>query len=124
MKRLNLKDVASVKTFPYGIPLTEKQEAFVNRAIEELAGKAPSNAALNLNFENRKGCVKGSLEISNLHKSFSSNKAAVDPIQTLLLLIDDIETKLLEWKRERFSDALISNIDGPIPPLRKNETVA
>lgn len=87
--------------------LTEKQTEYLNSQISELSERAPSDSTIQLFFEKRKGCIKGVLEINAQHRRFSSSKAAPDPLQTFMLLIEDIDDQLLKWKRHRFSESLL-----------------
>ncbi len=118
MKSQILKNVIP-KTFPYGVALAPEQEQFIEKQIEAISEKAPSNAAITLHFEKRKSCFKGTLKIDNLSQSFCSSKAAIEPIQTFLLLQEDIEHQLLNWKRQRFSDDLYKQLSKATSPQKE-----
>lgn len=106
MKELNLKSQKNQKTNPFGMYLIPNQEHFLRRRLDELKEKCPSASHLELTFEKRKSCIKGTLKINSMSTRFFSTKAATDPIQTYFLLEEDIESQLLEWKRNRFSHSL------------------
>lgn len=117
MKKLNLKGQKNQKTNPFGMSLNPNQELFLKRRLEELAEKSPSTAKLKLNLEKRESCIKGNLKISSFSENFFSEKIASDPLQTYLLLEEDIESQLLEWKRNRFSNSLFNQLSTRVKPV-------
>lgn len=110
MKKLNLKNRENQKTNCFGMPLATNQELFLKRRLDELKEKCPSYAKLELKFEKRKSCIKGQLTVNSFSEKFISTKVASESIQTFLLLEEDIESQLLEWKRNRFSKSLFNNL--------------
>jgi hypothetical protein len=116
MNELNLKTNGNQKTNSFGIVLTETQRRFLQRRLEELQEKCPSNSTLKLNFEQRTSCVKGTLRVNGYSANFNSMKVATDPIQTFFLLKEDIEAQLLEWKRNRFSNSLYQYLSPSVHP--------
>lgn len=110
MKELNLKRKVKFDSDTYGIPLTKKQSFFVRQNLENLKELSPSTSRLTLNFERDGGSYRGFLTIKSFEVSFFSSKRGSDPIATMLLLKDDIEAQLLEWKRTRFSQSLFKTI--------------
>lgn len=104
MKKLNLTRKGESNSF--GMPLESYQEAYIKKRLYELQEKCPANSKVDLKLEKRKSCIKGTLRVQNFSDHFFSYKVASEPIQTFLLLEEDIEAQLLEWKRVRFSNSL------------------
>ena len=88
--------------FKFGIPLAPAISRQIKRRLEALADRAPAMANLSLRFEQRQSRVKGFLTIDNFEKSFRAVKASHDPLQTYLLLEEDIDRQLEQWKKARF----------------------
>ena len=110
MNKLNLKRKEKQKTNLFGMSLTPEQELFIKRRLEELREKCPSTANLNLKLEQRKSCIIGTLKVNSFSENFFSSKVASEPVQVFILLQEDIEAQLLDWKRNRFSNSLFSKI--------------
>ncbi len=117
MKKLNLKSQKNQRTNSFGMSLDPNQELFLKRRLEELTEKCPSTSNLKLNLEKRESCIKGSLKINSFSENFFSEKVASGPLQTYLLLEEDIETQLLEWKRNRFSQSLFNQLSTKVKPV-------
>lgn len=116
MKKLNLKGQKNQKANLFGMSLSPNQELFLKRRLDELREKCPSTANLKLNLEKRESCIKGTLKINSFSENFFSEKVASEPVQTYLLLEEDIDTQLLEWKRYRFSNSLFDQLTKTVRP--------
>ena len=116
MKKLNLKIKKNQKTHSFGMSLAPSLELYIKRRLDELREKCPSTANLKLNLEKRKSCIEGSLKVNSFSKNFFSEKVANNPLQTYLLLEEDIEAQLLEWKRNRFSNFLFNQLTKTVKP--------
>ena len=114
MNELNLKRKENQKTNSFGIILPENQRRFLQRRLEELQEKCPSNSSIKLKFEQRTSCIKGTLRVNGFSETFHSMKVGTDPIQTFFLLKEDIEAQLLDWKRNRFSRSLYNYLSPAV----------
>lgn len=97
-------DQAQLSTF--GTQLDANVNQRIKEKLELLREKCPSQCALTLIFDKREENYVGRLEVKSFSECFSSKKIAYDPYITYLLLEEDIESQLLEWKRKRFSKKL------------------
>lgn len=96
------------KLTKYGIILEKEVVEKIKKRLEELEEKAPSNSAIHLEFDRRAENIKGRLTIRSLHKTFKSEKIAFDPMIAFLLMIEDIEKQLLQWKKRRFTQSKVN----------------
>lgn len=112
MNKLNLNRKDEKKSNFFGMSLPPETLLFLKRRIEDLAKRCPSSANISLNFEKRKSCIKGTLRVNRFSENFISSKVSPDPIQTYLLMQEDIEAQLLDWKRNRFSKSLFNSINS------------
>lgn len=121
MNKLNLKSKENQKTNQFGILLTQKEEEFIKNRLELLKDICPSTSKLELIFKKKKTGIKGELKVSSYTDNFISNKKASSPTQTFLLLLEDIEEQLLDWKRKRFSQSLFNHF---APNIQTNKQFA
>ena len=121
MKELNLKKKVKLTTTFYGIPLTLEQTRNTEKILERLQDLSPSSSKIELKFKEHSQKIKGILTVKSYGTSFTSTKTAEDPESTLLLLKNDIEDQLLDWKRKRFSQSLFEKVS---PKSRAVESFA
>ena len=117
MSRLNLISKQDKKKEYFGINLPPEQKLFINRHLDNLKELCPSSAKLQLSFETKNGQIKGKLKINSFSENFYSNKIATTPLEAFILLKEDIEAQLLDWKRKRFSTSLFNQFS---PDIKKN----
>ena len=87
----------------FSIELNQTQYQKIKKKVDLLKEKCPSQCSFKLEFEKRSSCYVGEITINSFSENFYSKKVAHNPYQTYLMLEEDIEQQLLEWKRRRFS---------------------
>ena len=86
-----------------GFELYKRQRLKIKRKLEDLHEKCPANSTIKLVLEKRRSCFVGKLTIKSVTKNFCSKMISHSPSQTYLLLEEDIEKMLNEWKLTRFA---------------------
>ncbi|GAB4013976.1 MAG: hypothetical protein Fur0010_11330 [Bdellovibrio sp.] len=96
------------KITKFGISLEREVYLKIKKRLEELEEKSPANSSIHLEFDRRAENIKGRLTIRSLYKTFKSEKIAFDPMIAFMLMIDDIEKQLLQWKKRRFTQSNVN----------------
>lgn len=100
----------------FGIELNQNQYQNIKKGVDQLKEKCPSHCSFKLEFEKRSSCYIGKINIKSLSENFYSKKIAHNPYQAYLMLEEDIEQQLLNWKRRRFSSKLEKSFAAQSPP--------
>lgn len=103
---LKKRDLASsnenqVNYFGIQLKLSEYQE--IKKKLNLLKERCPSQCSINLSFQKMESSYVGVLSIRSISERFYSKKIGHGSYQSYLLLEEDIDHQLLEWKRKRFS---------------------
>lgn len=78
----------------------------IKSKFEILSEKSPAQSINRLEFKKEKNKYVGNISIKSYGMSFYSTKTASTPYEAYLLLEEEIEEKLIKWKRDRFSEKL------------------
>lgn len=93
-------DFLTLKT--KNLVLTREQEADIRKNLSGLHDRAPAGSNMFIKIELVDGHYKGILRINSYGKSFYSTAVKDQVILLLGKLIMDIDSQLLEWKKQRF----------------------
>ncbi|MBD65924.1 MAG: hypothetical protein CME62_12000 [Halobacteriovoraceae bacterium] len=110
MKKQTLNLIEKDNDLPFGISLSHSQQSFITHQLNQLQERSPAHSKIKLFFTKRESCVKGTLVVKSYGKTFASIKAGTEPIQAYMLMQEDIDRQILEWKRTRFSDSVFKQI--------------
>jgi hypothetical protein len=95
----------------FGIPMSLSEYQKIRRKLNLLEDRCPSQCSIKLSFEKRKSSYVGVLSIRSISENFYSRKIGHSPYQSYILLEEDIDQQLLEWKRRRFSSSVGKTIN-------------
>ena len=90
----------------FGIPMKDSEYQQIQKKLNLLEERCPSQCFIKLNFERRESSVVGIISIRSISENFYSKKVSHSPYQTYGLLEEDIDQQLLEWKRRRFNSSV------------------
>lgn len=97
----------------FGIEIKQAQYQRIKLKLDLLKEKCPANSKITLNFKQKDSGYIGYLTVKSYTETFESQKISHNPYQTFLLLEEDIDQQLLEWKRVRFSKNLAQSLHRP-----------
>ena len=112
MKELNLKKKVKPTPHRYGIKLSQYQKVKVEILLERIRDLSPSSSITTLRYDRNGEDLKGCLTVKSFGIKFQSQKTGQDPVEIMMLLKDDVEDQLLDWKRNRFSHSLFQKISA------------
>ncbi len=90
----------------FGIIMTDNEYQKIKKKLEHLRQRAPYKCSINLNFEKADSAYVGSLCIRSFSQTFQSEQVGLTPYQTYLLIEEEIDLQLLNWKRKRFNSSI------------------
>lgn len=102
-----------------GIKLKQEQYRNLKKRVDLLKEKCPAQCSFNLKFQKRNSCFIGELIIKSFSENFYAKKIAHDPYQAYLMLEQDIEQQLMEWKKRRFNVYQVNSLDKLTSSLKK-----
>lgn len=86
-----------------GINFNDQQLSQIKARLRKLEARSPAYSEINLDFKNKIGCIRGELRIASAGKKFMARAQGYNILMIYNQLETEIDKKLIQWKKNRFS---------------------
>lgn len=81
---------------------SDSEKTYIESTIDEIYGESPYGAVITAKFTDRRGTVKGVLQINSSAGSFFATAESHDLVELTKKLNTQIKKRLDRWKEKRF----------------------
>lgn len=99
---MNFEKFEEVKVRYNNVHPSESTDQFIQTQLKEIHEESPYGSVMNVSFSDRRGTVKGVIQINSSAGRFFVTAESDDLLEVTKTMLEHMRRKLKKWKHNRF----------------------